>query len=85
MQERIHVEGDYIPQQICGWCSKPAVDEVMLEKPRFRYEVKDNIRSKVVAKHAIMAGVCRDHKNILDRQPNAEKPENYRVTSAKEK
>lgn len=79
MQEQIPVENDYVPQQVCGWCPNPAIDEVMLEKPQHTMAKRKGKLIKVVKKHAIMAGVCQNHKDILDRQPTSEKPDNYKV------
>lgn len=79
MQEQIPVEDKLNPPRQCGWCERPAVGEVVLEKARYRMDVKGGQKVRVITKAPLTAGVCRRHKNILDFQPQAEKPDTYRI------
>lgn len=79
MQEQIPVEDKLNPPRVCGWCNEDAVAQVLLEKPRYRMEVKGGQKVRVIAKNAIVVGACRKHKNILDFQPQAEKPDTYGI------
>lgn len=78
-QEAFIVNDRYEAPKVCGWCGDPAVDVVVLEPDRFRWEVKLGKRIKVLRKRAIVAGVCEGHRNILERQPGKEGKEHHIV------
>jgi len=79
MQTQIPFQNTPQVHRTCDWCGAPAIGEITLEPERYRYIVKGTKRVKILGKRAIMAGVCGEHKNILNYQPTKEKPDNYRV------
>jgi hypothetical protein len=50
----------------CAWCGAVAVGEVELEPPKKKRDKRTGIM--VVSTPAKIAPVCKDHKDIVDRQ-----------------
>lgn len=50
--------------EVCGWCGKPAIDEVKLREPKYTGSGKQ----RRLVTPAYMVPVCKDHIGIVARQ-----------------
>lgn len=63
--------GEGVPSdgpEICAWCGKPSVSDIVLEPNRYKFvEREDGSKIRVLRKKAIIAKVCAFHLNNLKR------------------
>lgn len=57
----------------CAWCGEPSVREVEVEPAVYRFKPSPTTskRTKVMARRAITARVCRAHGEMVDRERQA--------------